>query len=108
MFIYNLVSYIKKYYLIAIFSIAILSLLSSHLSAHSWYPSYCCGGHDCHPIDSCSEITTDSKGQLHWQNFTFPADSEHPSQDGHCHVCILPNADGKPTWPMCIFTQQSS
>jgi len=45
------------------------------LLVHSWYPAWCCGSGDCHPVP-CSEITVDDGTAV----FSSP--------DGLCHACV--------------------
>ena len=80
-------------------------------SAHSWYDSYCCGGHDCHPIASCDDITEDHFGNYHWKQFEFAHEAAMPSRDGHCHVCISnENATTPDLKPIthCLYIQEDT
>ncbi len=73
---------------------------------HDWYSLACCGNTHCHPIDSCSEILETAKGVV-WNGIEFTKDKIHPSQDNHCHVCIMHGYNDY-TSPMCIYVQQGS
>lgn len=81
-----------------------LLLLSgiSPAMAHSWYPRSCCGGGDadgdCRPVD-CSSIKPTSDGWI-WNGVEFPRRTLHPSEDGGCHVCVLPHTS---PGGICIF-----
>jgi len=59
---------------------------------HSWYPSWCCGGVDCHPV-LCAELVID-KGTVVF-----------PSPDGRCHVCEHLGVNGY-RHLYCVFVPQ--
>jgi len=92
--------------------VLILALVSfSPAGAHSWYSAGCCGGKDCHPIDSCDEIARDGDYYV-WKGHKFWRGNANPSQDRSCHVCLVPHLDNdgqldEPT-PTCIYLQQGS
>jgi len=51
-----------------------VKLLIAIILAHSWYPSWCCGGADCHPVP-CAEIIISKDTPV------------LTSQDERCHAC---------------------
>jgi hypothetical protein len=81
---------------------ALLLLLSvvRASSAHEWYPDECCTGSHCHPVE-CSEVRANGMEYV-WHNFHFPKNVAAPSQDGRCHVCIIPKGNSV-SFPSCIF-----
>jgi hypothetical protein len=85
-----------------VFSLFVNLVATAH--AHEWYPSICCGGHDCHPVD-CDELTELPNGDIRWDTYVFEKFSVQPSRDRTCHVCI--HDFGRSKIPQCIFTQQS-
>jgi len=50
-------------------------LAAALILVHSWYPTWCCGSQDCHPVP-CSEITI-AEGT-----------AVLPSPDQSCHACV--------------------
>lgn len=90
---------------LAVLCVAIL-LGTLQVNAHDWYSSSCCGGHDCHPITSCSEILEQANGWVSWEGNWFSPSQVHPSLDNQCHVCMHQYEVLKK--PMCIYVQQGS
>jgi hypothetical protein len=87
--------------------VAVTALLLVHDAPSGWqYPSNCCGGQDCHPVD-CEEISEDADGVYHWRNLVFPHNVAQPTQDRNCHVCHQIE-DGKPAVGRCLFIRQSA
>lgn len=84
----------------------IASLSFTNVQAHDWYSQGCCGGEDCHPIDSCSEMSDSDDGGVTWQGYHFSKDQVHPSQDNKCHVCIHEYQQPVGKKPMCAYVQQ--
>ena len=94
------------------FIIAFVLLSPQSAKAHDWYSSACCSSKDCHPVDSCSEITESADGGADWNGYHFAKTQIKPSEDNKCHVCIH---DYGPAWgsnggkmPMCVYIQQGS
>jgi len=50
-------------------------VLIAVIVVHSWYPQWCCGSQDCHPVP-CSEIT-----------ITKDTVAVLQSLDEQCHAC---------------------
>jgi len=96
--------------LIAIIFCFLIWSLAVKVFAHEWYSSSCCGGQDCHPIDSCSEITDSTNSSVNWNQYNFSREQIHPSQDNKCHVCIheYEGPSGMTKRPICIYTQEGS
>lgn len=76
-------------------------------SAHDWYSFKCCSNNDCHPIESCDEITENADGSATWQGMTTRSDNVYPSKDAHCHVCVIERTMGGPAL-LCVYTVQGS
>jgi hypothetical protein len=74
-------------------------LLAAVILVHSFYASDCCGGKDCHPVP-CSEIRQQQLGGWIWQFINFGPKALRVSEDGQCHVCVLPDFPPKGT---CIY-----
>src|SRR5215475_266332 len=72
---------------------ALLLLLSAVRAsdAHDWYPDECCAETHCRPVE-CSEVKANGMEYV-WRNFHFPKNVAAPSQDGACHVCIIPKGN---------------
>jgi len=60
--------------------------------AHSWYPQWCCGGADCHPVP-CAGIVIGDAAVL-------------PSPDGQCHACDHLGTKGY-QHRYCVFVPQA-
>lgn len=99
------INLINKYIGLAVLCVVIL-LSTVQVDAHEWYSASCCGGSDCHPITSCSEILETARG-VAWNGVQFTKDMIHPSQDNQCHVCIMHGMNGYSN-PLCIYVQQGS
>lgn len=84
--------------------IALLLVLSTQAGAHSWYPMNCCHDQDCHPVP-CDQLVETPDGYI-FDGVTFSKLNEQPSQDRHCHVCIM--GSGSARRGLCVFTQQGS
>jgi hypothetical protein len=84
--------------------LAFLLMSSPFALAHDWYPYYCCGGKDCHPV-GCDELIDDNEGNVKYNEYLFTKGQVQPSQDNKCHVCIADNYDGSKR-PTCVFTLQ--
>lgn len=89
-------------------SLVLLLSLPSIAFGHDWYSNSCCGGQDCHPVNSCSEITEDQNGYYSWGRYHFAPVQVQPSQDNKCHVCIhqYSGPTGKDSFPVCIYIQE--
>lgn len=80
---------------------ALISLISSAASSHSWYDPDCCSDRDCRPVDAddMAEI-----GGGCWKYLptgaTFCGNRVRPSKDKHWHVCISNN-----NVPYCAYIQ---
>ena len=75
-----------------------------HAVAHSWYPSRCCGGHDCNKVDS---IETLEDGDLLFRagliSVVVPAEFMRlPSPDNDTHICVYQVGNGEYR-PRCVF-----
>lgn len=75
--------------------------------AHSWYAMKCCSDNDCRPIDSCDEIVENADGSATWHGMTTRSENVYPSQDAHCHVCVIERGSGGPAL-LCVYTIQGS
>ena len=82
------------------------SVISTPVLAHDWYSANCCGGQDCRPIESCSELDIKGDGSVSWKGYTFSKEQVHPSQDNKCHVCIHEYQQPVGKKPMCVYIQQ--
>jgi len=95
-----------KLIVVTLIVVALLSIADA--SAHSWYPSECCGGDeiegDCRAVP-CSEISEQGDGSILWHGVTFSREQLRPSQDQSCHVCV----NGNSGWPVphCVFTPRA-
>ena len=72
--------------------------------AHSWYPSKCCGGHDCQRVDSIEKL---DDGDLRFRagsiSVVVPAEFMRlPSPDNDTHVCVYRVGSGEYR-PRCVF-----
>lgn len=81
--------------------------------AHDWYSAQCCSSQDCHPIDSCSEMTEASDGGVTWKIYHFSKEQVKPSQDDKCHVCLHNYGPAygviqENLRPICAYVQQGS
>ena len=88
----------------------VAALLPEQVLGHDWYTKTCCGGEDCHPIASCSEITQQGVDTV-WEGYHFSYGQVQPSQDDKCHVCLHkynPFHGMDEMRPVCIYTQQGS
>jgi len=87
------------------FALSDLSLIGIIL-AHSFYPSQCCGGQDCRPID-CSQLVEQSNGRWLYipTHNEFSPEQVYPSQDRFCHVCVSSGADHR---SLCAFIQMGT
>jgi len=55
---------------------------------HGWYPTECCGQHDCKPI-ACDQLVETRNGWLYLPTGNeFTPYQVRPSQDRYCHVCL--------------------
>jgi len=96
--------------LLAIGVFLIVLVMTFPASSHSWYPSTCCNGRDCHPV-SCEEIVPGRLGMYDgywWRRYKsegqfFTQQQHHWSQDADCHVCVS-ISETKTEIPRCIFT----
>ena len=73
-------------------------------AAHSWYPTKCCGGHDCQKVDSIQEL---DDGDLLFRagsiSVVVPAEFMRlPSPDNDTHVCVYQIGSGEYR-PRCVF-----
>lgn len=88
-----------------------LFLSQAPVYAHDWYAPKCCSSMDCHPIDSCSELSENNDGSYSYGKLTFSKDKVHPSEDNKCHVCIGKyGAFGTipVDTPLCVYIQEGS
>ena len=72
--------------------------------AHSWYPTKCCGGHDCRKVDSIEKL---DDGDLRFRagsiSVVVPAEFMRlPSPDNDTHVCVYRVGSGEYR-PRCVF-----
>jgi hypothetical protein len=91
----------------------LLALLAPAAWAHSFYPTECCSGQDCQPVD-CDALREEEHGAVSYSpktaayppekpaTYIFTRDRVKPSQDDRCHVCVN---GGR---PLCVFVQQGS
>ena len=77
-------------------------ILAAFILIHSWYDPWCCSTKDCHPVDDADAPVEIQEGYK-WHEFVFPKSMEKPSQDGHWHVCLVPDENGNPATPRCIY-----
>lgn len=84
------------------FLICILSILPTLCQAHSWYDLSCCGGSDCHPIASCSDLKDDGKGGYTYGRYHFDPSDVKASHDNQCHVCITNEKEPNGV-PHCVY-----
>lgn len=77
--------------------------LTSLAQAHSWYPTECCSGEDCHEADSVTELPDgNSKVQVGSDIVIVPRTlKRRMSPDGHYHVCYHKWSDS--TVVPCFF-----
>ena len=71
-------------------------LLAATLLAHSWYPPSCCSDRDCFEVP-CGEIHS-AGDQWEYKSLTIAKEKSQASQDGKCHVCVIPHVS-----LLCIF-----
>lgn len=72
-------------------------LWSASAPAHDWYPSSCCGGHDCGPIPG-TDLKMEATGWLVRQTGeVIPFTAAHKSKDQRFHRCVY---NGK---TRCLF-----
>lgn len=81
----------------AIFLAAALGMATGHVLAHEWYPTECCSGHDCKPIEE-SRVVANSVGYVVDGRFVVAYGEARRSQDGRYHGCF-PNPD----YLRCLF-----
>jgi hypothetical protein len=61
-------------------------LVATPVSAHDWYPTQCCGGHDCRPVP-CTDIEVHADGSATYKPENAQFEKIQNSPDGECHVC---------------------
>jgi hypothetical protein len=72
--------------------------------AHSWYPTKCCGGHDCRKVDSIEKLD-DGDLLFHMGSISVVVPAEFmrlPSPDNDTHVCVYRVGTGEYR-PRCVF-----
>lgn len=84
--------------------------LTSAAAAHSWYPSRCCDGRDCAPVDSMETsadgtVWMEAQGILVMVPRFFPAEI---SPDNRAHVCAYYDYDTALFLPRCLFVPGTS
>jgi hypothetical protein len=75
----------------------------SQVNGHSWYPQWCCGGHDCRKVDKI-DFLPDGDMIMHVGYIEVVVPSKfpkQPSQDANAHVCVS-IASGTYR-PVCVF-----
>jgi len=96
-------------YVILVFILLTLTTLKSE--AHDWYPSECCGGMDCAPVDSWSITKSPDPKQLGQLVVTtkhgtinIPPDfSKRESKDAQMHVCMRKDGPSEIMKLICVF-----
>lgn len=78
--------------------------LTVQASAHSWYDMACCHDQDCKPVPC--EAITELRDGFEYDGVKFTKAMEKPSQDRHCHVCIMGSGAGRRG--LCVYTQQGT
>lgn len=77
---------------LAIMALAAFGRAYAHDAPSGWpYPSECCGGNDCHPVE-CSDVEETAYGWL-WDGVPFPRPSVKSSHDRQCHACTQNYSD---------------
>lgn len=78
----------------------IAAMMATAAGAHDWYPSICCSGKDCAPIDEKFitekvdgyhvNLPAGSHPMLKKQSYSavIPYSSAKDSQDGMAHICL--------------------
>lgn len=81
------------------FALLIGLMLSGPAAAHDWYPTECCGGQDCAPVDSASMVPTPDGGPMQMRVCTavgcgvVPLNLSHfESKDNRMHACLVRGA----------------
>ena len=75
----------------------------SQVNGHSWYPQWCCGGHDCRKVDKIDYLPDgDMIMHVGYIDVVVPSKfPKQPSQDANAHVCVS-IATGTYR-PVCVF-----
>lgn len=86
-----------------IISILIIALSIHVVSAHDWYPQECCGGHDCHVVDSIRWEGKNIIAMVGAENITVTPGSTRwkPSPDAQYHICYTNAYDAPHVY--CFF-----
>ncbi len=71
--------------------LAALVAIPSDTAAHEWYPSDCCSGNDCAPV----ELIQSAEGgwwmtSKHGKVFVPHTERRRESKDHRMHVCMVP------------------
>lgn len=85
-----------------VFTILFLAL-SIHVNAHEWYPPECCGGNDCHVVDSIKWEGKNIIATVGAENITVTPGSTRwkPSPDAQYHICYTNAYDAPHVY--CFF-----
>ena len=62
-------------------------------SAHEWYPTNCCGGKDCFPLDPSRVAPQNDGSYIVDGKFTVRREDVQLSFDGRYHGCFYPDPD---------------
>jgi hypothetical protein len=76
-------------------------LFTTPALSHSWYPSDCCSGKDCKPVE-CDQLVETRNGIV-YKDKLFTRDKIRPTQDFNCHICM-----NEELGPLCVFTMPST
>lgn len=80
--------------------LVLIAALVGHGYAHSWYPSRCCAGNDCAPLEGLDAVQRRMDGWfIPATGETIPFDRTEPSEDLRFHRCV--RADGS---TRCLFS----
>jgi hypothetical protein len=63
-----------------------VTIIVGLLLAHEWYPSQCCGGHDCLQVPCATVVHMHGYWEYLPKHVIFNAAQVSP--DNYCHVCI--------------------
>lgn len=86
-----------------------LALVATPAMAHDWYPTECCHGMDCAPVERVevmpnASLAVTSKHGTAIVPATFPT---RESKDHRMHVCMR-RGDAGAMRPICVFLPPST
>lgn len=91
---------VKRWFMV----LSLAAIASTPAATHEWYPTECCHGMDCAPVERV-EVTPNEELAVTSKHGTTIVPASFPtrdSKDHQMHVCMRPTGSGTMR-PICLF-----